>query len=194
VVDLLIGLMKPTIGEVRVDGGDIHCNISSWQKQIGYIPQDIFLADGSIKNNVALGVDEEDLNEEWVWKALRLAQLDVFVESLPGGLNAMIGEQGVRLSGGQRQRIGIARALYLDPQILIMDEATAALDNETERAFMEAIENFSGKKTIVLIAHRLTTVKNVDQIHFLQGGRLLDSGSYQTLIENCAEFRQMAQA
>jgi ATP-binding cassette subfamily C protein len=129
-----------------------------------------------------------------VWAALRLAQLDEFVGGLPEGLNAMIGERGVRFSGGQRQRIGIARALYYDPQVVIMDEATAALDNETEWAFMEALESFSGKKTIILIAHRLTTVKSSDQIHFLQNGHLLGSGSYQNLLKSCVEFEEMARA
>ena len=192
VVDLIIGLMQPTTGKVLVDDEDIHGKADSWQRQIGYIPQNIFLSDGTIKNNIALGINEKSLDEELVWRALYLAQLDKFVKGLPDGLNTMVGEQGVRLSGGQRQRIGIARALYIDPQILIMDEATAALDNETERAFMDALESFSGKKTIILIAHRLTTVKNVDQIHFLQKNRLLDSGSYQTLMENCAAFEKMA--
>jgi len=192
-VDLIIGLMKPTAGQVLVDDRDIHGKVDFWQRQIGYIPQNIFLSDWTIKSNIALGIDEKSLNEELVWRALKLAQLDKFVRDLPDGLNAMIGEHGLRLSGGQRQRIGIARALYHDPQVLIMDEATAALDNETERAFMSALENFSGKKTIILIAHRLTTVKNVDQIFFLQDSRLLSSGSYQNLKENCVEFEKMDQ-
>jgi ATP-binding cassette, subfamily B, bacterial PglK len=191
-VDLIIGLMKPESGQVLVDDGDIREKASSWQRQIGYIPQNIFLSDGTVKSNVALGINEDNLDEEMVWRALSLAQLDKFARGLPEGLNTMIGERGARLSGGQSQRIGIARALYHDPQVLIMDEATAALDNETERAFMEALERFSGNKTIILIAHRLTTVKNVDQIHFLQNGRLLNSGSYQTLVENCAEFEKIA--
>ena len=192
-VDLIIGLIRPAAGQVLVDNNNIQENIDCWQRQIGYIPQNIFLTDGTVKSNVALGIDDDLLDEEKVWRALSLAQLDKFVRSLPDCLGSMVGEQGERLSGGQRQRIGIARALYHDPQILIMDEATAALDNETEQAFMEALENLSGKKTIILIAHRLTTVKNVNQIHFFQKGHLLSSGSYQFLLENCAEFRKMAQ-
>ena len=192
VVDVIIGLLKPAKGKIMVDGKDIHESFFSWQRQIGYIPQSIYLADDTVKNNVAFGSPIEAIDEDKVWKALELAQLDEFVRSAKDGLSTMVGENGVRLSGGQRQRIGIARALYYEPQILVMDEATAALDNETERVFMESIEKLGQKKTIIIIAHRLTTVKNCDIIFLLDQGRLIASGSYETLMSKSSEFRQMA--
>ncbi|MBT5471476.1 MAG: ABC transporter ATP-binding protein, partial [Nitrospina sp.] len=192
VVDVIIGLLKPAKGKIMVDGKDIHESLFSWQRQIGYIPQSIYLADDTVKNNVAFGLPIESIDEDKVWKALELAQLDEFVRSAKDGLSTMVGENGVRLSGGQRQRIGIARALYYEPQILVMDEATAALDNETERVFMESVEKLGQKKTIIIIAHRLTTVKNCDTIFLLDQGRLIASGSYETLMSKSSEFRQMA--
>jgi len=192
VVDVIIGLLKPAKGKIMVDGKDIHESFFSWQRQIGYIPQSIYLADDTVKNNVAFGSPIEAIDEDKVWKALELAQLDEFVRSAKDGLSTMVGENGVRLSGGQRQRIGIARALFYEPQILVMDEATAALDNETERVFMESIEKLGQKKTIIIIAHRLTTVKNCDIIFLLDQGRLIASGSYETLMSKSSEFRQMA--
>jgi ATP-binding cassette, subfamily B, bacterial PglK len=192
-IDLILGLLKPVVGEVLVDGMDIHRSLMSWQRQIGYVPQSIYLIDDSLRNNVAFGVKRELINDEMVWKALRLAQLESFVSELPQNLDTLVGENGVRFSGGQRQRIGIARALYHEPQVLIMDEATAALDNETERAFMESIEVLSGEKTIILIAHRITTVKNCDIIFFLNNGQLITSGTYDFLLSTNADFRQMAQ-
>ena len=164
-----------------------------WQQQIGYVPQSIYLIDDTVRNNVAFGIQSKSINEEKVWVALRLAQLDSFVKELPNGLDTLIGENGVRFSGGQRQRIGIARALYHDPQVLIMDEATAALDSETERAFIKSIENLSGERTIILIAHRITTVINCDIIFFLRQGRMIASGTYDFLLSKNTEFRQMAQ-
>jgi len=193
VIDLLLGLLKPVSGEVLVDGKDMHQSLLSWQKQIGYVPQSIYLIDDTVRNNVAFGVKQELINDEKVWNALRLAQLESFVGELPENLDTMVGENGVRFSGGQRQRIGIARALYHDPQVLIMDEATAALDNETERALMESIEVLSGERTIVLIAHRITTVKKCDIIFFLSNGRLMAKGTYDSLLSTNDEFRQMAQ-
>lgn len=192
VVDVLLGLLNPTKGKVLVDGQNIKENLSSWQRQIGYIPQSIYLSDDTIQGNVAFGLSKEEIEEEKVWTTLRLAQLEEFVLGLPDQLETYIGEHGIRISGGQRQRIGIARALYHEPELLVMDEATAALDNETERAFMEAIEKLSGEKTIILIAHRLSTVKNCDVIYFFKDGHLLSSGSYNKLFDNCHEFHQMA--
>jgi ATP-binding cassette, subfamily B, bacterial PglK len=192
-MDLVLGLLKPVGGEVLVDGKDIHQSLLSWQQQIGYVPQSIYLTDDTIRNNVAFGVKRELINDEKVWMALRLAQLESFARELPENLNTLVGENGVRFSGGQRQRIGIARALYHEPQVLIMDEATAALDNETERAFMDGIEHLSGERTIILVAHRITTVKNCDIIFFLSNGRLMAAGAYDSLLSTSSEFRQMAQ-
>jgi len=192
IVDIIIGLLHPTEGRVLVDGKDIHESLFSWQKQIGYIPQSIFLADDTIKNNVAFGLPEESIDENKVWKAIEIAQLDDLIKNSGDGLETIVGENGVRLSGGQCQRIGIARALYFDPNVLVMDEATAALDNETERDFMESIEKLGRQKTIILIAHRLTTVKNCDIIFFLDQGCLIASGTYEELMSKSPEFRRMA--
>lgn len=164
-VDILLGLLEPQQGRVTVDGVDIRTNLPGWYARIGYVPQMIFMLDDTIRNNVAYGVDEKDIDEEQVWYALREAQMDEFVRGLPDGLDTSIGERGVRISGGQRQRLGIARALYTEPEIMIFDEATSALDNDTESAIMEAIERLHGKKTLVIIAHRLTTIEKCDAVY-----------------------------
>ena len=194
IVDVIIGLLKPQEGKILVDGKDIHESIFSWQNQIGYIPQSIYLLDDTVRNNVAFGLTEDSIDDEKIWKALKLAQLDEFVKSKEKSLDTIVGENGVRLSGGQRQRIGIARALYFEPHVLIMDEATGALDNETERVLMESIETLGKQKTIIIIAHRLSTIKNCDVIFFLGQGHLIASGTYGSLIEKNAEFRQLAGA
>lgn len=164
-VDILLGLLVPQEGRVTVDGTDIRSNLPGWYARVGYVPQMIFMLDDTIRNNVAYGVAEEEIDEEQVWYALREAQMDEFVRGLPEGLDTSIGERGVRISGGQRQRLGIARALYTSPEIMIFDEATSALDNDTEAAIMEAIERFHGKKTLVIIAHRLTTIEKCDAVY-----------------------------
>lgn len=164
-VDILLGLLYPQKGRITVDGIDIKTNLPGWYAKIGYVPQMIFMLDDTIRNNVAYGVDEEKISEEQVWYALKEAQMDEFVRGLPEGLDTSIGERGVRISGGQRQRIGIARALYTEPDIMIFDEATSALDNDTEVAIMEAIERLHGKKTLVIIAHRLTTIEKCDFVY-----------------------------
>ncbi len=164
-VDILLGLLESQKGKVTVDGIDIRTNLPGWYARIGYVPQMIFMLDDTIRNNVAYGVDEKDIDEEQVWYALREAQMDEFVRGLPDGLDTSIGERGVRISGGQRQRLGIARALYTEPEIMIFDEATSALDNDTESAIMEAIERLHGKKTLVIIAHRLTTIEKCDAVY-----------------------------
>lgn len=163
--DILLGILVPQEGKIMVGEENVFEHIKSWHKKIGYIPQMIFLMDDSVRNNVAFGVPEESIKDEKVWEALREAQLDEFVKSLPDGLNTQIGDRGVKLSGGQRQRIGIARALYSEPELLVLDEATSALDNETEMAVMEAIDSLHGSRTLVIIAHRLTTIKNCDFIY-----------------------------
>ena len=165
IVDILLGLLHAESGQILCDGADIFSNYDSWLAQIGYIPQSIYLIDESIRENIAFGIDADKVSEERIWEILKEAQLDEFIRSLPEGLDTRIGDRGVRLSGGQRQRIGIARALYHNPEILVFDEATSALDNDTEAALMEAINSFHGKKTMIIIAHRLNTIEKCDRIY-----------------------------
>lgn len=162
--DIILGALQPTEGGVYIDGKNIQKNMAAWHKNIGYIPQTIFLMDDTIRNNIAFGVDEENIDEHRLWKAVEKAQLKDFIEDLDEGIETEIGEAGIRLSGGQRQRIGIARALYHDPEVLVLDEATSALDNDTEEAVMEAINELAGSKTFIIIAHRLTTIRKCNQI------------------------------
>lgn len=172
IVDVMLGILKNQEGSITVDGTDIRKAMSGWHKKIGYIPQVIYLMDDTIRNNIAFGVKPELIDDTRVWKALEEAQLKEFVAQLDEGLDTMVGELGTRLSGGQRQRIGIARALYRQPEILVLDEATSALDNETERAVMEAIDSLHGKLTLIIIAHRLTTIKNCDVIYEIKDGKV----------------------
>ena len=172
IVDILLGLLKIQSGEITCDGRNIFDNYPSWLANIGYIPQSIYLIDESIRDNIAFGIDADKIDDEKIWHALEEAQLKEFIEGLPEGLDTTIGDRGVRLSGGQRQRIGIARALYQNPDILVFDEATSALDNETEAAVMEAINSFHGKKTMVIIAHRLNTIEKCDMIYKVDGGKI----------------------
>lgn len=169
-VDVLLGLLVPREGKVTVDGMDIRDNLPGWYDRIGYVPQMIYMLDDTIRANVAYGIAPEKIDETKVWRALKEARIDSFVKDLPNGLDTGIGERGVRVSGGQRQRLGIARALYNDPDILIFDEATSALDSATENGIMEAIDDFKGKKTIIIVAHRLTTVENCDRVLRVEGG------------------------
>lgn len=164
-VDNILGILEPEKGQILVDGLNINEIMQSWHRDIGYIPQTIFMMDDTIRRNVAFGVANEDIDDERVWEALREAQLEEFVKQLEYGLDTEVGESGMRLSGGQRQRIGIARALYHDPDILVFDEATSALDNETEKEVMAAIDGLHGSKTMIMIAHRLTTIENCDHVY-----------------------------
>ncbi len=164
VIDILLGLLKPTSGRVLVDGVDIEKNLPAWQKRVGYVPQFIFLLDDTIESNVAFGVPNEDIDPKRVRECLATAQILKYIDGLPSGAMTIVGDNGIKLSGGQRQRIGIARALYHNPEILVLDEATSALDNDTEKAFVDAIRNLHGTMTILMVAHRLTTVKNCDRI------------------------------
>ena len=173
VVDIILGLLYPEKGGVYVDGINIQQDLSGWISQIGYIPQMIFMLDDTIRANVAFGVGADEIAEDKVWIALREAALEDFVRGLPEGLDTKIGERGIRLSGGQRQRIGIARALYLDAPILIFDEATSALDNETEKVIMESINQLKNNRTIIIIAHRLTTIKNCDHVFRVSEGQIV---------------------
>jgi len=171
VVDILLGLLEVRSGKILADGKDVQENYRAWLKNIGYIPQMIFMLDDTIRKNVAFGVPEDKIDEDRLWEVLREAQLDEFVKTLPDGLETGIGERGIRLSGGQRQRIGIARALYNNPEVLILDEATSALDNDTEAAIMESINRLHGKKTLVIIAHRLQTIEKCDLVYRVENGK-----------------------
>lgn len=173
-VDIILGLLTPQKGVVMADEINVHGKLKTFHAQVGYIPQTIYLSDDTIRNNIAFGVRKERIDETAVHAAVERAQLKEFIDSLPLGLDTIVGDRGVRLSGGQRQRIGIARALYHDPEILVLDEATSALDNETEAAVMEAIENLQGTKTMLIIAHRLTTIRNVDRIYEVVDGRVVE--------------------
>lgn len=169
--DIILGLLRPEEGTVQVDGIDIFAIPKAWSDMIGYVPQSVFLIDDTIKNNITFGIDESEVRDEDVWNALEWAQLKEYVERLPEGLEAQVGERGIRFSGGQRQRIAIARALYHNPEILVLDEATSALDGETEKALMEAIDSLYGKKTLIVIAHRLSTIRNCDRIYEIKDGQ-----------------------
>ena len=170
IADIIMGLYEPQKGIVSVDGVSIFDNIKTWHNMIGYIPQNIYLIDDTIRANIAFGVPEDEIDNERVWQVLDEAQLGDFIRQQKDGINSNIGDRGVKISGGQRQRIGIARALYNNPQLLILDEATSALDNETEEAVMDAIYRLSGKVTMVIIAHRLTTIKECDIIYEINNG------------------------
>ena len=193
-VDLLLGLIVPQQGFIAIDDKRITPEkINAWQQSLGYVPQSIFLSDDSLANNIALGVPVKDIDMEAVERAARIANLhDFAVNELPSGYATIIGERGVRLSGGQRQRIGIARALYHDPDVLIMDEATSALDGVTEDAVIQAIRNLAGKKTIITIAHRVTTLKDCDIIYIMERGKIVDQGAYLDLSASSRKFRSMA--
>ena len=173
-VDLVLGLLKPTRGKILLDGLDIHSNLRGWQFGVGYVPQSIYLADDSIRNNICFGLSEEVIDNDKVARVINLAQLDEFVASLPDGLDTMVGERGVRISGGQRQRLGIARALYGAPNFLVLDEATSSLDIETERAVTQTIKNLHGKETMVIVTHRLDTVRHCERVYRLENAELID--------------------
>ena len=175
IVDILLGLLHAQEGQITCDGVDIFKNYESWLAQIGYIPQSIYLIDESIRDNIAFGIDADKIDEKRIWEVLEEAQLKEFIEELPEGLDTTIGDRGIRLSGGQRQRIGIARALYHNPEILVFDEATSALDNETEAAVMEAVNSFHGKKTMVIIAHRLNTIEKCDIIYKVENEKIVET-------------------
>ncbi len=175
VVDILLGLLRVQEGTITCDGANIFDNYADWLSKIGYIPQSIYLIDESIRDNIAFGIDADKIDDRRIWEVLEEAQLKEFVEELPEGLDTTIGDRGVRISGGQRQRLGIARALYHNPEILVFDEATSALDNDTEKAVMDAINNFHGRKTMVIIAHRLNTIAKCDVIYKVDGEKIVET-------------------
>ncbi len=193
-IDLLLGLLTPQQGSIYVDNICITAdNKRAWQDLLGFVPQSIFLSEGSVAENIAFGIPAKDISLEQVNKALNLANLTELVEQLPEGINTKVGERGVQLSGGQRQRIGIARALYHEAEVLVFDEATSALDGITEKTVMDAIHEFSGQKTIIMIAHRLKTVEKCDLIYFMEQGKIIDCGTYQELVARNVKFKEMAQ-
>ena len=192
-IDIILGLLEPQSGIIKVDNKIIGPNnFKFWQRNIGYVPQEIFLSDEDIISNIAFGLKQENIDLEKVIRAAKIANVHNFINSLNDGYKTKIGERGVRLSGGQRQRIGIARAIYNDPTVLILDEATSSLDNLTEKKVMQAVDNLTNKMTIIIVAHRLTTVKNCDEIYFFKNGSIADSGNYESLIKTYKTFRDMA--
>lgn len=194
-IDIILGLLLPSSGQLIVDDTEIRSseNIRRWQRNIGYVPQQIFLRNDTITRNIALGIPDQEIDMEAVLRAVRIAKLDDFIENdLPDGFNTILGDRGIRLSGGQRQRIGIARALYNDPDVLIMDEATSALDGVTELAVMDALHDLSGEKTLIMIAHRFTTLKECDVICLLEHGHIASKGTYEDLMESSAWFQAAA--
>jgi ATP-binding cassette subfamily C protein len=190
-VDVMLGLLRPTAGQVLIDGDDLAGYERAWQRLIGYVPQDPYLLDDTVRRNIAFGVPDSVIDEQRLARACTLAQLDEFLRQLPDGLETTVGDDGVRLSGGQRQRVAIARALYQDPAVIVFDEATAALDNQTERDLTRAIAALHGERTLLVIAHRLTTVESCDRLIFLRDGRLAGVGPYQELLRD-PRFKALA--
>ena len=191
-IDLVLGLLTPVSGDIYIDDIPITLeNRRTWQDLLGFVPQSIFLSEGSIAENIAFGLPAQDIDMAQVDNAVSLAHLSELVAELPNGVHTKVGERGIQLSGGQRQRIGIARALYYKAEVLVFDEATSALDGITEKIVMDAIHEFSGQKTIIMIAHRLKTVEQCDQIYLMEKGKIIDQGTYQQLIQNNATFREM---
>lgn len=191
-LDLILGLLEPTKGRITIDGADLVDHARDWQASIGLVPQSIYLLDDSIRRNIAYGLPDQEIDEESVQRAAKMAQLDSFIRTLPHGYETKAGERGLRLSGGQLQRVAIARALYRDPETLILDEGTASLDNKTEAELMDAIEQLRGRLTIIMVAHRLSTVVNCDRILLMSDGRIADEGTYEELRDRNVEFRRMS--
>jgi ATP-binding cassette, subfamily B, bacterial PglK len=194
-VDVLIGLLSPTQGSIAVDGQPLQGDdVSAWQRNVGYVPQTIYLLDDTIRRNIAIGFANEEIDDERINNAIASAQLQELIHSLPDGLDTIIGERGIRISGGQRQRIGIARALYHKASVLILDEATSSLDNKTESAVRKSIERLKGRLTLIVIAHRLTTVRDCDRIVVLGAGRVVGEGNYETLLNENEHFQSLVYA
>jgi HlyD family secretion protein len=191
-INILLGLIEPQEGSLKIDKTDINnMNRRSWQNTIGFVAQNIFLSEGTIAENVAFGIPRDQINLEQVQTALELAHLSELIKSLEKGVHTKVGERGVQLSGGQRQRIGIARALYHEAEVLVFDEATSSLDGITEKMIIEAIHEFSGQKTIIMVAHRLKTVKKCDLIFFIDKGKLIDQGTFEELVDRNEHFKNL---
>lgn len=192
-VDVLLGLLEPERGGLLIDGKHVSpAELPSWRSQLGYVPQAIYILDDTIRRNIALGIRDEDIDEVALNRAIEDAQLGPFIQRQPHGLDTVVGESGARISGGERQRIGIARALYSNPSVIVLDEATSALDNTTERALIEAVDGMRGRRTVVMIAHRLSTVRDCDMLYYLKDGRIEAHGTYDELRRDNHEFREMA--
>ena len=183
-VDVILGLFAPTSGVVKVDGQDVQQNLRNWQNQIGYVPQAIYLTDDTLRRNVAFGLNDENIDDNLVRNAIRLAQLEEFVATLPEKLETVVGERGVRISGGQRQRIGIARALYHNPSVLVLDEATSSLDTPTEHGVMQAVQALQGSKTVLIVAHRLSTVEYCDRLYKIEDARITEEGTFHEVVKS----------
>jgi ATP-binding cassette, subfamily B, bacterial PglK len=192
-MDIILGFLEPSSGQLLIDGQDAFERIAGWQRKMGFVPQQVFIMDDTVRRNIAFGIEDQDINEKRLEEFLRLTRVDEFVADLPQGLDTMLGEHGTRLSGGQRQRVAIARALYRNPDVLVFDEATSALDNVTEKEISAAIETLSGDKTILIVAHRLSTIRNCDQIVFMKNGAIAGKGTYDELLSSSAEFRHLTQ-
>jgi ATP-binding cassette subfamily C protein len=192
-IDIILGLLEVN-GDIFIDDIKIdNTNLRKWQNCIGYVPQDIFLIDDTITKNIAFGVPDEEIEQAKLVNAVKTANLYSFItEELPSGFDTVVGERGIRLSGGQRQRLGIARALYHDPDVLVLDEATSSLDNETEGFVMKAVHDLMGEKTIIIVAHRMSTVMDADTIYLLEKGKIVAEGTYNTLIEQSDRFKTLA--
>lgn len=192
-VDITLGLLRPQSGRVLIDGRDAFANTAAWQRRIGFVPQNVQLIDDSLRRNIAFGLEDNIIDEARIEEVVRLARLDDVVAQLPDGLGTVIGEDGARLSGGQQQRMAIARVLYREPDVLVFDEATSALDNESEREIAKVIENLAGKKTVLIIAHRLSSVRNCDKLVFMKTGRVAAIGSFDELFSSNSEFRHLVE-
>ena len=192
-MDIILGLLEPTSGKLLINEKNAFDDIANWQRHIGFVPQQIFVIDDTIRRNIAFAIADNEIDNTRINTVLKLTQLEQFVESLPNGLDTILGEHGTRLSGGQRQRIAIARALYRDPDVLVFDEATSALDNLTELEITRAIETLAGSKTILIVAHRLSTIRTCNKILFMKEGKIRAIGTYEELLVKNKEFRHLAQ-
>ena len=193
IIDVILGVLKPDSGNVQIQSHPPLDAIRLWPGAIGYVPQDVMISNGTIRQNVSLGYSSNEVEEDDIWQALKVAQLAEFVRELPEGLDTPVGDRGTKLSGGQRQRLGIARAMFTKPKLLVLDEATSSLDGTTEASISEAVHSLKGGVTIVMIAHRLSTVKESDVIHYLAKGKLEMSGTFDELRRNIPEFDKQAQ-
>ena len=183
-INLFTGLLRPSEGKIEVDELNIFSNLPEWHKKIGYVPQSIYLTDDTVRKNIAFGLRENDIDDDLIKQAIEKASLSEFLKNLPNGLDTIVGEKGIRISGGQQQRIGIARALYRDPEILILDEATSSLDNLTEKKIMDSIHFLKRKKTLIVVTHRLSTVNKCDKIFFINKGKITKQGSPEEILND----------